>query len=278
MLSAPGFTKRRLVLHPGAWRLLREKACADYARRVAPAQVGAMQVLFPKAVVHLGLYVSVQTEAIEGEALLPLLYRPELAETVVDLGLIALEALYTADTGGARGSLFSTVYRYGKSSRIAFQTWAGASGLSGDERRVLLRLLRCYLNHANRRRVLVHGDLHASHILVNRQSGTVGFIDLEALHVGNPATNFAQLWTAYHYADSALGRQFYQSHRQRFPQFDTPCFDSDTRIEVVFRAHSNVQEAKLQRNAELEHKGRLLVHGMLKDATFEEMCMGGKLE
>jgi len=278
LAKAPEFRKRRLLLHPGAWRLLREKACADYAQQVVPAQVRGMQLLFPKTAVHLGLYVTVQTEAIPGEALLPLLYQPETLEVALDLGLVVLEALVTADVVRLRGSLFGVVYRYGKGAIAALQTLAGAPPLPPRERRTLLRLLRTYWGAGPERRVLVHGDLHASHILVDRQAHTLGLIDLEVMHVGNPATNFAQLWTAYHYADPALGRLFYARYMARFPEFATARFDAHTRFEVALRAHSNIVEAARSRNAELDQKGRSLLAGVLQDASFEELCMGGRLE
>jgi len=278
LASTPGFSKRRLLFHPGAWRLLREKACADVARRVVPAQVRGMQLLFPKTAVHLGFCVTVQTEAIPGEALLPLLYQPETLEAALELGLVVLEALVTANVVKSRGSLFGVVYRYGKAAYTALQTLAGAPPLPPQARRTLLGLLCTYWGAGPERRVLVHGDLHASHILVDCRAHTLGLIDLEVMHVGNPATNFAQLWTAFHYADPALGRLFYARHMVRFPEFATARFDAHTRFEVALRAHSNIVEAKRSHNAELDQKGRVLLSGVLQDVPFEELCMGGKLE
>lgn len=271
------FIKRRHLLQPGAWRLLREAACADYARRVVPPSVRAIRILFPQTVVTCGFHISVRTQWIEGDSLLAMLYEPARQQEALEIGLVVLEALYTADTSLTHFSAFGTLYRFGKGSAAAMRIMASRRKLSTGETSNFLKLLRSYLESSNKDAVLVHGDLHASHVVVDRTTNTVGLIDLEAMHIGKAATNFAQLWTGYHYADCALGKQFYVSHKDRFPHLMTVAFDRDVRIELALRAYSHVCTARHQGNVRLRHKAECLLHSVLQGLSLEEAYREGIL-
>jgi aminoglycoside phosphotransferase (APT) family kinase protein len=277
MMGAGWFTKQRPILDPSASRLLREQACAEYAQRVVSPSVKGVRIVFPRTVTSYGYRISVRTQAIEGESLLSMLYQPALRERAVEMGLVALEALYGVDVASLRFTAFGALYRFGKGPLAALQTLLGTPQIARVEQRQLLRLALSYFARDGTDAVLVHGDLHASHIIIDRAANTLGFIDLEAMHRGNPATDFAHLWTGYHYANAALGHQFYQRHQDQFPHLATDRFDADTRFELALRARKHIGEATRLRNSELKEKATALLHGVLQRVTFEEACLDGSL-
>lgn len=277
MTDAEWLTKKRPLIGTGAWRLMREDVCADYARCAVSSWIRGTRIEFPQTVVTRGLYVSVRTRRIAGETKFSMLSQPDGYEDAVEMGLIILEALYTAEVASGDFRVFSILYKYGKGPAVALRMLLGSPRLSRDEKRELIRLMKCYLRTADSNRVLAHGDLHTSHIIVNRPGSTLGLVDLEAVHIGKPATNFAQLWIGYHYADRALGVLFYDRHMTRFPNLATDQFDTDVRVETALRAHRQIREAERIRNTELRTKAEILLHGVLQAFSFEEACHQGRL-
>ncbi len=276
VVSADGhFTKQRSLWQPAAWRLLREAGCVRYARRVVPPEVLGIRILFPETRVAIGWRISITSRGIPGQPLLALLYRPETCDLALDLGMAVLEALHAADVARDPFVPFALIYRVLKGAGILLEErFTRAPLLSRGERRELRRLVQGYVTRPNRCKVLVHGDLQPSHLIFDSASATLGIIDLEALHVGNPAANFGQLFTGYHYADPALGRGLYRRYRARYPGLFDRRFDDDLRAAVALRTYRHVCVARRRGNAELEKQAHHLLRNVLAGAGFAEMCLG----
>jgi hypothetical protein len=269
------FTKQRCFWQPAAWRLLREAGCVRYARRVVPPEVCGIRIVFPETRVAVGRRVSVTSRGFPGQPLLALLYRPETRDLALDLGMAVLEALHAADVARDPFAPFALIYRVLKGAGILLEEgFSRAPRLSRGERRELRRLVQGYVTRPNRCKVLVHGDLQPSHLIFDPASATLGIIDLEALHVGNPAANFGQLFTGYDYADAALGRALYRRYRERFPGLFDRRFDDDIRAAVALRSYRHVCVARRRGNRELETKALCLLKNVLAGASFAEMCLG----
>lgn len=271
------FTKSRHIWRPSAYRLLREPVCVRFARQVVPPTLAGIDIVFPETWRTVGRRVTVTSRRLPGESLLELLYRPEARGLALDLGMVVLEALQTADVTRDPFALFALAYRAFKGPGILIGEQFGRSPLlSRAERGELRRLVRGYVLGPNRCRVLVHGDLQPSHLIFDPASRALGIIDLEALHLGKPAANFGQLFTGYHYADAALGRDLYRRYRGRFPGlFDRP-FDDDVRAAVALRCYRHVCIARQRGKLELETKAHGLLKSVLTGATFAEICLAGE--
>lgn len=273
----PYVTKQRYLWQPDAWRLWRERSCAEYAQKVVPATVAGLRIEFPQTQVRLGLRVAVTTNRLEGESLLVLLYRPSQQELAVEIGLAALEAWQRASVTGHPFRLFSLTFRLAKGPRALLQAQRWPRSLSSDQRRELARLVARYLRGQENDRRLVHGDMHASHLIVNTAQSSLGFIDLEAMHIGKAATNFAHLWIGYHYAAPELGRAFYRAYQARFPQMLSAQFDNDVRTELALRCQTHIRSGRRTGNQELASQAAQVLAAVLTGATFEALCLEGKL-
>lgn len=278
MNASRHFTKQRFLWQPDAWRLLRERNCADYARQVMPSTVDGMRIQFPETTVALmGPCVVVTTQAIDGQALFDLLYEPAKQMAAVTIGLVALEAWQRAQIVGHPFPFFSTVFRLVKGPRVLLHMCRSSKIVSSDQRREFCRLVAFYARAESESRVLVHGDMHASHLLVNLASSSLGFIDLETVHVGKPATNFAQLWIGYHYADPRLGQTFYREYVARFPDMMSAEFDNDVRAELAIRCHRHVCDGMRTGNQDMESKARTVLAAVLSGTPFGTSCLSGRL-
>jgi aminoglycoside phosphotransferase (APT) family kinase protein len=272
----PAFAKRRYLLKPGGIRLLREASWANYARTAVPISVNGFQVNFPETRTELGWHVTVWTSRMTGEPLLSLLYDSRFQNTAVDAGLAALEALHLADLRLIPSSPFGWTFRFIKGMRLLSQTTIRAALLMPAEEKELRRLVRRYIFGQSEKPVLTHGDLHASHVLVDRGRNALGIIDLEAMHVGKGATNFAQLWDGFHYADKELGRQLFERYAAQHDAELNNQFDNDVRLEIALRSYRHILVGQQTKNMELTEKAARLFHWVLSGASFDSMYDGRK--
>lgn len=276
---APYFCKLRPLWQLDAYRLLREDACVRFARQAVAPTVQGFHIAFPATQVSVGLQVKVISCRMAGQPLIDLLYQPDHDVLVLDVAMAVLEALCNAVVAGRPFPYFSLAYRLVKGPRIVLQEHLSRSSLlTRTERHELGRLVWRYVTTPNPHRSLVHGDLQPSHLIVDPATATIGLIDLEALHVGNPADNLGQLFTGYHYADAALGRSLYQRCQQRFPDLFDHRFDDDLRTVVALRGYRHVKVAQRGGNTELVLKARSLLAGVLGATSFTEFCLEGRNE
>lgn len=275
LTSGNYFIKKRHIWHVSALRLLREHACARYARQSVPPRIDGVNIVFPDTEVSLGFQISVRSRCLEGRDLFLMLYQQEMRGVALDMGIIALKAMHMADVTSAPFALFSTVYRFVRGPSVALGAMFGSPLLSRNQRGELNRLVLGSVMDRGGRKILVHGDLHASHLIVNLAEESLGFIDLEAMRIGKAATNFAQLWIGFHFADPLLGQAFYRRYREQFADVLDEQFDTDVRTELAFRSHSGVYSGRRLRNRDLEGKSRILLAKVLSGATFEEICLRG---
>jgi len=273
-VSATGFAvKRRPIWRPDALQLLREPACADFARRAVPAAVDDWCIRFPGGTADLGLHITVHSELLPGCPLLGMLYQPELHEMAIDAGLAVLRAFLRADVTSAPFARFGASYDRTRGPMVALAELR-APLLSGGQRRAFDRLVSDYITHRRGTRVLVHGDLQASHLLVDTPAHAVGIIDLESMRTGKAATDFAQLWEAYFFADPSLGRRFYTAYQRAVGNTIDDRFDADVRAELALRCYSHIRAGQRYGNAEMVDLSRSLLTRILDGATFEEICLG----
>jgi len=269
------FTKKRLLWRASALRLLRESRCAQYARCAMPDLVDGIRIELPETHVSVGLEVTVRSRRIEGDALFELLYRPESAQSVVNLGMAALKALHSVHTAPVALSLFGRTYQAFRELKAAVAEVFGSSLLLHKERRELMRLIMAYNRDNGERSVLVHGDLHPSHLIVGPDGRSLAFIDLEAMRMGKAATNFAQLWIGYYIADPMLGRCLYERYVGCHPDPVDARFDADARAEIALRCHRHVREGRRSRNRILEERAGTLLSRALSGMSIEKVCCGG---
>ena len=272
-------SKSRYIWDVRALQLLREKAAVQYALRAVPRVVSGVRIEFPEAEISLGLRVTVRSRRIEGRNLLPMLYHQETQELALDMAMIALDALYRADITSNPFTFFGRAYGFVRRRKVALGELFGPSLLSSEQRIRLNRLLVHYAKtRKSGRRALVHGDLHASNLVVNLPGKSLGFVDLELMHIGDPATNFAQLWVGFHFADPLLGQRFYQRYARQFSDTLDEQFDASVRAEIALRCYSMIRAGKRLGNVEMEEKARILLGSVLDDRSFEEVCLGGYAE
>jgi hypothetical protein len=267
--------KKRVLWQIGALRLLRERACAEWARQVVPPVVDGVSIEFPETEVSLGIRIAVRSHYLDGRKLLSMLYQPDMREPALELGLTALEALRRANVTSAPYSTLNLLYRLARGIEAVLSHLLAASFLSSSQKKELIRLLAHHPVPGRGKTILVHGDLHPSHLIVNSSAGWLGFIDFEAMHVGRPATDFASLWTGFHYADPWLGLEFYRRYVGRFSDLLDGRFDSDVRAELALRSHSHLNVGRRTGNRDLEAKARLLLGGVLSGARFEQLASSG---
>ncbi len=268
------FRKRRAIWRPAAWRLLRENACAKAARLAVPPVVRDHRVLFPHPVMSLGLQVQIASARLPGAPMSEMLKRAELHGECLELGLVALAALHAADLAAFGSSPLQVLYPHVRALKIVSAEVCRGHFLSARQKRVLWPLLSAYVGARPAQPILVHGDLQASHLIVDLEAGSLGFVDLEAMRIGHPVTNFAQLWEAFYYADRTLGRELYRRFAAEHPDLLTPSFDASARAELALRCHAHIPDARRFRVREYEGKARRLLDDVLSGATFEEICMG----
>ena len=266
--------KNRWLWQPSALRLIREKGCVAYAREAVPREVDGFTIRFPDTEVTLGLRVTVRSRHLEGRDLISLLYQEATRDLGLDVGMATLRAFNTADVSPARFTLASLLYRWVRGPKIVLREMLGSALLSRAQRQEFVRLVRGHISHGSGPQVLVHGDLHASHVLVDLERRSLGFIDLEAMHIGKATTNFAQLWGGFHYADETLGRRFYRRYRERFPGLLDAQFDTDVRLELALRSYSHIKAGRRQGNRELEAEASKLLDNALGGACFNEFGGG----
>jgi hypothetical protein len=271
-VSPSVYIKRRYIWQPGGLRLLREAAWSQYAQRAVAPIVNGMHIEFPETETALGFCVKTTTRRLEGPSLLSLLYDPCHQTAAVDMGMTVLEAFHSANLDSAPSDLFGWVFRWFKGLRLIVRTAFDASSLSDTERKELRRLVARYVLGKTGSRVLVHGDLHASHVLVDSDNRTFGIIDLETMHIGKAATNFAQLWDGYHHADPALGQQLYRRYADQYPGEMDEQFDDDLRLEAALRSHTHIRAGRLTGNTLLVDKAQHLLHGVLSGVSFQSLC------
>jgi aminoglycoside phosphotransferase (APT) family kinase protein len=265
------FVKRRPVWQQDALRLAREVRCIRYARAILPATVEGVKIILPETESTVGLHVAVRSQRLPGQTLYTLLFEQQAYDDALHLGLVALDALHLAKVRPTDFLLPGLVFRFVKGPRIALSETISADLLSGPQRIVFIRLLRQHLSTRPRRAVLVHGDLHASHVIVDLAQNTLGVIDFEAMHVGKPSTDFAQMWVGYHYAGPSLGRSFFEQYSARHPALVTEQFDLDVRAELAMRSHRQLRAAHDVGNDGLAARARGLLDTVLSGATFAEM-------
>ena len=266
------FTKQRYLWQPGAWRILRERSCTEYVRQVVPATVSGIRIHFPETSVRFGPQVTVTTSALRGQSVLTMLYEPGQQDIAVTMGLVALEAWQRAVVAGHPFRLFSLAFRLYMRPSAMSKSLLEPGMVSPQQRKEFKWLVTSY-TRADDNHFLVHGDLHASHLIVDLAQQTMGIIDLEATHIGKAATNFAQLWTGYHYAEPELGRQFYRAYKACFPAVVTTSFDSD----VAPNSPSGVRNTSLNPDAKAIRIWKAghaaLFTAVLSGSTFEELCL-----
>lgn len=267
-------TKERVIWDPRALQLLRESTTVKYARKVVPWVVGGVHIRFPETEVFFGSRVGVKSERIEGQSLLSLAYEQGMQGLALDMAMIALQALERSTVVSNPFRLFGVAYGIVRRLKVITSEWHDESILSPEQRDVLNRLVASYTrNRGGTRKVLVHGDLHAGNLLVNYEEKSLGFVDLEMLHVGKSATNFAQLWISFHFADVSLGRLFYQRYVSQFADVWDERFDADVKAEIALRSYALVREAKRIGNIELERKAYLLMGNVLDSSQRFRDCL-----
>jgi len=274
MTTGEFFAKRKYVWRIRGLRLLRERACVQYARQAVPCVVDGVHIEFPDTDVSLGLHVAVRSRRLEGRELLPMLYERENRQIALDMGITALKALHSADVTAAPFALFSMIYRLVRGSGVALGEMLKSPLLSPNQRSELHRLVVAYVMSKGGRKVLLHGDLHPSNLIVDLGRNSLGFIDLEAMRLGKAATNFAQLWGGFHFAHPLLGQRFYQEYVAQFPELLDEQFDTDVRAELALRSYSHIQAGRRSGNKGLEGKARILLASVLSGASFEDICCG----
>jgi len=267
-------TKERGIWDPRSLQLLREKAAVRYALQVVPRMIDGTRISIPEIEVSLGLRVLVRSRRIKGRNLLEMIYDQKMQGFALDMAIVALKALDGADVTSEPFVLFGKAYGWIRRLKITLSERLGIFVLSPQQRLELNSLVSSYIRtRKGGRKALVHGDLHAGNLVVNCEERSLGFVDLEMMHVGKPVTNFAQLWISFHFADPPLGQRFYQRYVNQFSEILDEHFDADVRAEVALRCHSMVMGAKKSGNAELEKRARILLGSILNDKSFEEFVL-----
>lgn len=265
------FIKQRPVWHPSAWRLLREYSCVKYAQEYVPRTVNEILIEFPKTNVKISQQVTVSSTALEGTSLLALLHDPATYNLAIDVGLAALEALQSAEIKGRPFLLFSAIYKYVKGP-LGQLGMTSRQNITRQQRHRLNLLMKHYMRDQSSS-CLVHGDLHASHLIINKNPLSIGLIDLEVMHIGKAATNFAQLWIGYYYSSPILGAIFYSIYQRYYPNLITPQFDNDVLTELAFRCQNHIQVGMRAGNRSLEFAARNLLTQVLSGSSFEALCL-----
>lgn len=271
------YAKRRNLWQFSSIRLLREASWAAYARGAVPPVVNGTKIEFPETITSFGWEITSWTSRMEGAPLLALLYHPGSEADALRIGMTVLDAFHMADLRAVPGGLFGRAFRVFRSLRMLRRASSRTSPMSEAEKVELRQLIRRYVLNRPERRVLVHGDLHASHVLVQPSGDIVAIIDLEAMHVGKAATNFAQMWIGFHYVDAALGRRFFDRYAEKYGAEMDAQFDNDVRLELAMRGYSHMRVGRQNGNLVLAENGALLLHLALSGQSFRSVCGGGKL-
>jgi aminoglycoside phosphotransferase (APT) family kinase protein len=269
-----GFSKSRPIWNARAWQLARERATSEFALRVVPAAVDGFQIQFPRTEVSLGPEIRTRSDAIEGQTLFDVLHSHKTC--ALDVALAALKALYQVDITYDPFALFGMAYGLVRKAKVSLGEAAGPALLSRGQRQSLARLAAGYTRwHGEGRRVLVHGDLHTSNLIADLSAPSLAFVDLEMMHIGKHATNFAQLWIGFHMADPLLGQSLYRRHARELPEACSLQFENDVRAEVALKSYLLVKGAQRTGRAAMVDKARDLLVSTLDHATFEAVCFAG---
>lgn len=266
--------KDRAIWNPRSLQLLREKSAIRYARKAVPQTVGEINIIFPEIEISLGLHVILRSKRIKGRSLLEMIYDQREQTTAVEMAMIAISALSRAEITSDPYKLFGKSYRLIRPMKAAFSEYLLSSMLSNEQRIKMSQMVSQYIHIGkNERRVLVHGDFHANNMIIDIESRSVGIVDLEMMHTGKHATNFAQLWVSFHIADPLLGKAFYHKYINQFSAMINEQFGNDVRAEVALRCHSLVRDARKNRHVELERKAHNLLKDVIRTDTFANLVL-----
>ena len=218
--------------------------------------------------------VTVRSRRVEGTSLLGLLYRPECRQLALDLGIATLKALHAARAESELLFAFGRAYQLLRRLQVSAHETFGAPLLLPHQVRELVELARAYNHDNGEKRVLVHGDLHPSHVIVHPSGSSLALIDLEAMRIGKAATNFAQLWIGYYIADPPAGAGLYERYASLHPDPLDATFEANVRAEMALRCHRHVLEGRRLRNRSLEERAALLLTRVLDGSSVTQICLG----
>lgn len=264
-------TKSRYIWNPRAWQLLRERPNSRYARSAVPRQVKGVRIEFADSKLSLGLRIRATSTHLTGENLLEMLYCPQKRDAALSMALIALQALYEANIHGTPFPLFSCAYRLFRNWKILLREAVGRRILTQEQRATIRGLFAQERRGRNRQRVLVHGDLHATNVLINLAVPSLAFLDLELMHEGSPATDFAPLWLGFYFADPHLGMTFRQQYVETFPDKIDDQFDISFRAEVARRCYAMIRTGQKLCHARMVTLSHTLLENTLTARTWEDI-------
>jgi len=256
-----------------SWQLLREQSASKYATAKMPREINGIHILIPRVRRDVGFTISSRSEFITGDSMLPLLYRPHSQLLALRMALTALEAFERATTSPDDFKWFSRFYRWHRERKIRSVEREKYVHLSAIEKKEL-RSLYSMVGIADGS-TLVHGDLHASNLVIDQSTNSLGILDLELLHIGHPATNFAQLWIAFHFADPILGGRFFYEYAKNHPWITNHLSEQIIKAEIVVRCYSMIEVGfKHQAKSLMRDSSTHLMKATLSGQSFQQLCTG----
>lgn len=272
--SAQEIVKQRSIWNLRAWQLLREQRTSRYAVRKMPQMIRNVHIRIPRSKISVGLRVTSRSEFIAGENMLPLLYDSRTRGEALSMALIALDAFEGASIGENDFAWFSKLFRLRRSWKMRAIKHSHQLLLSTKEKRALADLHSAVALVESPS--LVHGDLHAGNLIVDFQNRSLGILDLELLHIGHPAINFAQLWIAFFFADPRLGGQLYHAYAQSHPWIAKPPSERVIKAEIVLRCYSMIETGNQKPTKSImKDKSLQLLKAILSVDSFQQLWSGG---
>jgi thiamine kinase-like enzyme len=236
-----------------AYEMLREPNSCKFAGKILPCSLNGIRIVVPETKIILTIKgIIVRSQYIFGETLEKNIYNKDI-NLGIDWGLTAIQALWSAPVFGYSFRIFGVIYQPLRVIKALLTEIFILRIFSLPKVWRLVCLLVKTRSQHNKTRVLVHGNLHGGNLIVDFDNRTLGFIDLELLHIGDACVDFASLWFSYYASSQKVGRQFVQSAIQRFPSIITPEFLRDVIKDITIEMILMVSKAKSKKNRKLEN-------------------------
>lgn len=272
IVCAPEFVvKSRKYINPRSWQLAREAPASRYSRRVLPDEVNGVKIFIPDICLSFGFSeIRVSSPRYPGERQIAGLYQAGKAADAIQMGVIALQALYLASVTSNPFGVWSLIYQPVRRIKAWMLARITHGLLSALDRRRFFRFLRMP-GWAQGQKRLVHGNLHGGNILIDYEHRELAMVDLEMMHIGDPVIDFAALWITHYLATPALGAQFMTCVVDALPCYCEPEIMIDAQREIAIEAYLMLHRARRSGHHELLRRSQNLIKEALGCSTPAEL-------
>ncbi len=269
------FNKTRPYYSLRAWQLIREERASQIAQQALPAQVDDVVIVVPQVKARLTASgVQINAPHFEGWPLMTGLYNAGQSSDAVQMAATALQALNLARFDQNPFPIFSCLYWPVRVLKVRLRQASHVRLLSAQDAQRLATLLERPAGGQPRPMSLVHGNLHGGNVIMDAERRSLALVDLEMMHLGDPAADFAALWVTHYIAGPQLAGQFFRATAERLPGLLGGDFLPRAGREILVETYLMVYKGRSGGNQDLEQRSLALLKRLLACEHVEGLLMG----